>query len=139
MSNLLSTWLHFSRDIPSPDTSGFIYGHHSVQVIGQRQITSKTYLYILDFIIFLVQTIMYAITFHSHSGEVDSKTIAMDYDGSGGNAVVLHINLLNSILNEHMSIESLQHADEVDSERLQRFRESLLGVDNAIYGSMDNE
>lgn len=142
ITNVSCALLHYLRDIPPPEANGFVYGHYSVQVIGEKQITDKTWLYILDVVIFFSQMLIYGSLFHVN--EIQSNSSDREHDGTLGNTVAMRINLINSINAKFVTISELLRADAADNERVQRFGEAIRGPGGLLddgstveYGATD--
>lgn len=148
ITNVCCVLLHFLRDIPVPDSSGYIYGHHTVEVIGEQQIESRSLLYVLDLVIFGIQSLIYSARFYSRTLYIDAETVVEQYDGSQGNCTAARIDYTSALLPQWITLAELLRNDSNDAQRLQRFRSSILDQPSLLddgdeasrrqYGSMEH-
>jgi hypothetical protein len=95
--------------------------------------------YLLDLAIFFSQIMIYAA--HYYRRNLEEDTTEKDGDGSQGTIVALRIDLIDSIVPEHITLPEMLADDAEETERFQRFQESVFGAgglleeDTPTYGA----
>lgn len=141
ISNILSVILHLTRELPIPDDNGFIYGHHTLQVIGQQQLSNKYYLLLLDILVFYLQLALFTSQYTSKKHKtIRSSLVESEYDGFQGETIALKIPLISAMHLPFPSIEELKlEEEEMENEtNNNNDNEDSLMVGQPAYGSISN-
>ncbi|KAH3678529.1 hypothetical protein WICMUC_001546 [Wickerhamomyces mucosus] len=132
------------QELPIANDDGFIYGHHTLQIIGEQQLNNKISLIGYDLILFYLQLIVYAIQYSSKREKSTSKAefLNINDDGYQGETLAIRIPLINVINIPLVSIEELKSEQELNDEsngtRFNSQIDTLLNGDTIPYGSIDN-
>lgn len=143
MSNILSVLLHLTRDLPIPDANGFLYGHHTLQVIGQYQIPNKYYLIILDMVVFYLQLALFTSQYTSKKHRtIRSSLVGSEYDGFQGETIALKIPIISALHLPFPSVEELKLEEEAMENRPNETNDvnddDGLLASQAVYGSTND-
>jgi hypothetical protein len=111
---MFGAFLHVSRALPKPESDGFVYGHHIIQIIGQKQLSNKYWLLGLDIALFYTQILRYSVTFSTKRDYKTAEATAIDqeYDGSQGRTICARIDLLNSLRPHWRTVHELHTVEE---------------------------
>lgn len=121
ISNILAVIAHLTRELPIPDSNKFLYGHHTLQAIGQTQLTNKYYFIPLDLLIFYLQIALFTSQYSSKKHKtIRSSLVDTEFDGLQGETIALKIPIISALHLPFPSIEELKQEEETATSRQQR-------------------
>lgn len=144
ISNIISVLMHLTRDLPLPEDDGFLYGHHTLQVIGQTQLPNKYYFLLLDLLVFYMQLALFTSQYSSKKHKnIRSSLMEAEYDGYQGKTTALKIPIISALNLPFPSVEELKLEEEEESQtrhqqQNQEVDDNLL-AEQIVYGSISNE
>lgn len=135
--------MHLTRELPIPEDDGFLYGHHTLQVIGQTQLPNKYYFVLLDLVVFYMQlalfTSQYSLKKHK---TIRSSLVETEYDGYQGETIALKIPLISALNLPFPSVKELKLEEEASQNRNQQPNDEVgdsLLAEQIVYGSISND
>lgn len=142
--NAISALIHYASDIPIPENDGFIFGHNTLQAIGQKQFTQKRWIFAYDIVLIYLQLLVFTTQYSLKKDEQlgYSSTIDQEYDGLQGRTVALRLPFLSVLKLKFVGLETLKAEDERDREesgRLESQIDSLVDHETQRYGSVGDD
>ncbi|KAH3687878.1 hypothetical protein WICPIJ_001171 [Wickerhamomyces pijperi] len=130
---------HLTTPLPKPNDDGFIYGHHTLQAIGQYQLSSKYWLLCYDLMIFFLQLTVFATQYSDKKSLHTKCTIRNSYDGFQGGINIIKIPVVGALKMKRATFEELKEDERMADQNNQRFTRQLESLINSNDGELETE
>lgn len=139
---LTAALIHINRDLPKPNDDGYIYGHHVIQIIGEKQLPSKYLLLLFDVLLLYIQMLNFSSVYKTRKDykTIESSAIDQEFDGLQGRTICVRSDFLKSFKPRWLSINELheiqQQEEREDENQDTNALARLLGSSLEDYGTI---